>query len=91
MLLLLLLLCCAHPWKSLVEEDEQTDQPKSKQMWNVAMHVLHNFGFFDINATAFHLGRYNLQLLLLKSSMAQGDGEILSTNSAHGRKDNCWL
>ena len=42
--------------------------PKVKQLWNVAMHVRHNFLGVVINTTAYHLGRYSLHLLLLKSS-----------------------
>ena len=43
--------------------------PKVKQVWNNAMHVLHNFLGFDMNTTAFYLGRYSLHILLLKSSI----------------------
>ena len=45
--------------------------PKVKQVWNVAMHVVHNYFGFDINTTAYHLDRYNLYLLILKSSMSK--------------------
>ena len=40
-----------------------------KQLWNYAMHVLHNFLGLDTNTIAFCLGQYSLHLLLLKSSM----------------------
>ena len=43
--------------------------PTVKHVWNDAMHVLHNFGEFDINTTAFCLGQYSHHLPLLKSSM----------------------
>ena len=43
--------------------------PTVKQLWNYAMHVLHNFFVFNTNTTAFCLGRSSLHLLLLKSSM----------------------
>ena len=43
--------------------------PKVKQLWNVAMHVRHNFLGVVINTTAYHLGRYSLHHFLLKSSM----------------------
>ena len=42
--------------------------PTVKHVWNVAMHVLHIF-WSVINTTAYHSGRSNLHLLLLKSSM----------------------
>ena len=42
----------------------------AQQLWNYAMHVLHNFLGFYINTTAFCLGRSNLHLPILKSSMA---------------------
>ena len=42
-----------------------------KQVWNVAMLLLHNLWGFVINMTSFHLGRYSLHLLLLQSSMSQ--------------------
>jgi len=38
--------------------------PKVKQLWNVAMHVRHNFLGVVINTTAYHMGRYSLHLLL---------------------------
>ena len=44
------------PWSSLVEGDEQLDRPLYKQLWNYAMHVLHNFLGFNIHTTAFCLG-----------------------------------
>ena len=43
--------------------------PTVKQLWNYAMHLLHNFGF-NTNTTGFCLGLSSLHLLLLKSSMA---------------------
>ena len=43
----------------------------AKQLWNYAMHVLHKFFGLNINTTAVCLGRSNLHLLLLKSSMVQ--------------------
>ena len=43
--------------------------PTVKHVWNVAMHLLHIWGGFVINTTAYHSGRYNLHLLILKSSM----------------------
>ena len=36
--------------------------PTVKQQWNFAMHVLHNIFGFNINTTAFCLGRYSLHL-----------------------------
>ena len=51
--------------------------PKVKQVLNVSMHVMHNFlwGGVVINTTAYHLGLYSLQLLLLRSSMVGCFGE----------------
>ena len=43
--------------------------PRVKQLWNYAMHVLHKFLGFNINTTAFCLGRSRLHLLILKSSV----------------------
>ena len=43
--------------------------PAVKQVWNYAIHVLHNFFRFNINTTAFCLGRSSFHLLLLNSSM----------------------
>ena len=43
--------------------------PTVKQLWNYAMHLLHNFFGFDTNTTAFCLGRSSLHLLLIKSSI----------------------
>ena len=46
--------------------------PKVKQLWHVAMHgLLHAFflGGGVITTTAYHLGRYSLHLILLKSSL----------------------
>ena len=40
-----------------------------KHVWNVAMHVLHNFMEVVIGTTAYQLGQCSLHLLLLKSSM----------------------
>ena len=40
--------------------------PTVKQLWNYAMHVLHNFGRFNINTTAFCLGKYSLHLFTPK-------------------------
>ena len=45
--------------------------PTVKQLWNYAMQVLHKFFRFNINTTAFCLGRSSLHLLLLKSSMTR--------------------
>lgn len=45
------------------------DRPQSQQKWNDASHVLHTFLGVVINTTADHLGRNNLHLLLLQSSM----------------------
>ena len=45
--------------------------PTVKQLWNDAMHVFNNFFGFNINTTAFCLGRSSLHLLILKSSMTQ--------------------
>ena len=59
----------AHPWSSLVG-DEQLDRPNSKP-FNYAVHVLHKHFGFNINTTAFCLGRYSLHLLQLNSSMAR--------------------
>ena len=44
--------------------------PAVKQLWNYAMHVMQKIGF-NINPTAFCLGRSSLHHLLLKSSMDQ--------------------
>ena len=57
------------PWSSLVEGDEQLDRPNSQTILNYAMHVLHKIFGFNINTTAFCLGRSSIHLLLLKSSM----------------------
>ena len=38
----LTILFLGEPWSSLVEGDEQLDWP-NKQLWNTAMHMLHNF------------------------------------------------
>ena len=43
--------------------------PTVKHVWNDAMHVLSNILGFVINTTAYHLGRYSLHLLQLKSSV----------------------
>ena len=43
---------------------------KHKHVWNVAMNVLQNIVGFVQNTTTYPLGRYSLQLLLLKTSMA---------------------
>ena len=43
--------------------------PTVKQLWNYALHLLHNFFGFNPNTTAFCLGQSSLHLLLLKSSM----------------------
>ena len=44
--------------------------PTVKQLWKYVMYVLYTFFGFDINTTAFCLGRSSLHLLILKSSMA---------------------
>ena len=60
------------PWSSLVEKEMNNwIGQTNKQLWNFAMHKLHNLWEFDINTTAFCLGLYSLHLLLLKSSMPQ--------------------
>ena len=46
-----------------------------------AMHALHNFLGFNINKTALCLGRSNLHLLLLKSSMDQGFRNLMHSKS----------
>ena len=51
-------------WSSLVERDEQLDRTNSQACMESCMHVLHVF------LPAHHLGRYSLNLPLLKSSMA---------------------
>ena len=59
--------------------------PKAKQVWNSAMHVLHNVKGVVINTTAYHLGSYNLHLLL-ESSMVRIIFKILpmrKTRSLH--------
>ena len=57
------------PWSSLVEADEQLDRSNS-QTWMEWCHACAAYFFrFAINATAYHLGRYSIHLLLLKSSM----------------------
>ena len=45
------------------------------------MHALHNFLGFNINKTALCLGRSNLHLLLLKSSMDQGFRNLMHSKS----------
>ena len=50
--------------------------PTVKELWNFAMHVLHKFFGFNINATAFCLGQSSLHLLKLKSSMAWFNDKI---------------
>ena len=55
--------------RNLTTEMSNWIGPTVKQLWNYAMHVLHNFFRFNINTAAFCLGRSSLHLLLLKSSM----------------------
>ena len=43
--------------------------PRVQQLWNFSTHVLYILGGFNINTTAFCLGRWSLHLILLKSSM----------------------
>ena len=62
----------AVPWSSLEGGDEQLDRPNSQ----TTMQVLG----FNINTTAFCLGRSRLHLLLLKSSMGRA---ISSTTWVH--------
>ena len=56
--------------------------PTVKQLWNYAMHVLHNFFRFNTNTTAFCLGQSSVHLLLLKSSMIK----LLCFRRAHFRE-----
>ena len=71
----------AGPWRHLVEGDEQPIGPTVKQVWNDAIHVLHTFGGGAAkNTTGYHLGRLNLHLLLLKSSMASPSKRRLSSS-----------
>ena len=62
----------AEPWSSLPERDELLYRPNSQTTMELCHAcVLHNFFRFNINTTAFCLGRSSLHLLLLKSSMAE--------------------
>ena len=60
----------ASAWNSLVEGDEQPDWPNSQSSMECCHACATYFLGFVKNTTAYHLGRYSLQLLLLKSSMA---------------------
>ena len=55
------------------------------------MHVLHIFGVFNINATAFSKGQYSLHLLLLKSSYgrrkSKNDRPKVPRNSSPRRQE----
>ena len=65
------------PRSSLGEGDEQLDRRSRQTSMEFAMHVLRKFFRFNINTTAFCLGRSSLHLLPLKSSMK----EILSSQT----------
>ena len=41
--------------------------PTVKHVWNNAMRLMWNIWVFDINSTAFRLGRYSLHLLLQRA------------------------
>ena len=56
---------------ALQQEMNNQIGPAVKQEWNDAMHVLHNIWGVVINTLAYHLGRYNLHLLILKSSVGR--------------------
>ena len=45
------------PWSSIVEGDEHWIGPTVEQLWNYAMHVLHNIFRYNKNTTDFSLGR----------------------------------
>ena len=75
-------------WSSLEEGNELLDRPN---MYEIAMHVLHNFWEFVKNTLIYNLGRYSLHLLLLKSSM----GQIIISyfcglRTATNRTDSVW-
>ena len=55
---------CLPTWSSLVEGDEQLDRPNSQITMEFAVHVLLNFLGFNINKTAFCLGRSMLPRML---------------------------
>ena len=58
------------PWSSLVEGDEQLDQPNSQTTMELCHAcVAEIFLGVNRNTTAFCLGRYSLHFLLLKSSI----------------------
>ena len=60
----------AETWSSLVEGDEQADRPQSQTSMECCRAcVAAYFWGVVINTTAYHLGRYSIHLLLLKSSM----------------------
>ena len=56
-------------WSSLVEGDEQLDQPNSQTTMELCNACVEEFFGLNINTTAFCLGRSSLYLLLQKSSM----------------------
>ena len=56
-------------WSSLVEGDEQLDRPNSQTTLELCHSCVAYFFGFNINTTAFCLGRSSLHLLILKSSM----------------------
>ena len=60
----------AYAWSSLVEGDEQLNWPNSQITLELCHACAANFLGFNINTTAYCLGRCSLHLLLLKSSMA---------------------
>ena len=56
-------------WSSFVEGDEQPTQLNSQSCIESCNACAALFFEFVVNTTAYHLGRYSLHLLLLKSSM----------------------
>ena len=58
-------------WRPLVEGDEQPDWPNSQTSMKWCHPCAAYFLGVCQNTTAYHLGRYSLHLLLLKSSMAK--------------------
>ena len=58
-----------HPWSSLVKGDEQLDRPNSQKTLELCHACVAYFFWFNINTTAFCLGRSSVHLLKLKSSM----------------------
>ena len=86
------------PWSSLVEGDKQLDWPNSQTTMELWHAFLHNYFGFDINTTAFCLGRSSLHLLLLKSSwhlvahpMDPLVAEVTFSDSTKSSVINSWL